>query len=126
MLQALSEKWLLVELNHTVSKAATDAFWQIATSLIPSLYNTKDNLGITRKTPQFVHIRRKLQAKFLPKIHHSTSYQDDNTNEIVGDMEFNPNNSQKKVFETASVKVILITADANNNRSKVLSRKTSR
>ena len=50
MLQDIAEKWMLVELNHTVSKAASNAFWDIATSLVPTLFQTKQALGVTRKT----------------------------------------------------------------------------
>ena len=114
LLQALSEKWLLVELDHTVSKAASNEFWRLATSLIPQLFETKTRLGISRKTPQFVHVRRKLHQKFLPKIHHSTAYQHEDTGEIISvpdteDIHRN-DSSFSKVFETASVSVITKTA----------------
>ena len=110
LLQALSEKWLLVELCHTVSKAATNAFWELAISLIPSLLATKKGLNITRKIPQFVHVRRKLHKQFLPQVHHSTAYQQEGSEEIIRDHEIDAqNNSLSKIFETASVSVITIT-----------------
>ena len=107
LLQALSEKWLVVELNHTVSKTASNAFWRIATSLVPILFETKKRLGISRKTPQFVHLRRKLHKQFLPTIHHTTAYQDKDSLDIVEvpGHDSNLNNSHIKIFETASVSV---------------------
>ena len=109
LLQAISQKWLLVELSHTVSKAATNAFWEIAVNLLPSLYKKKERHGISRKIPQFVHIRRKLQKDLLPPIHRTTAYQDAETNDIieVSDPKFRPNDVQKKIYETTSVKVSL-------------------
>ena len=122
LLQAISEKWLLVELHHCVSKAAANAFWDIATSLFPNLYKMKENLGVRRKIPQFVHVRRKLQKKFLPRIHSTTGYQDASNEilEIPDDVPFHPKDSHKKVFETASVKVILIYQGTHFNLTCVL------
>ena len=83
LLQTLSEKWLLVELDHTVSKAASNAFWGLATSILPSLFDLKKSHKISRKIPQFVHIRRKLHKQFVPPIHHKTAFQQDGTPEII-------------------------------------------
>ena len=62
-----------------------------------------------RKTPQFVHLRRKLHSKFLPKIHLSTAYQEAGSDIVVvpdeDRGEFNLKDSHKKVYETASVQV---------------------
>ena len=113
LLEAIAEKWLLVELCHTVSKAASNEFWKIAISLLPALFSNKTSLQITRKTPQFVHLRRKLYKKLLPKIHHSTAYQAEGSDDVIDvpdgkHHEFDLTESHKKVYETASVKVILI------------------
>ena len=111
LLQTLTEKWLLVELNHTVTKAATNAFWRLATSLLPSLFDAKKRLDVTRKIPQFVHIRRQLHKRFLPDIDHSTAYRQEGSEEIVelrdheklDEIQTNP---FLKIYETASVSVI--------------------
>ena len=113
LLQGIAEKWILVEMNHTVSKAASNEFWKIATSLIPHLFTTKSQLKITRKTPQFIHLRRKLYKQFLPKIHRTTAYQEDGSDDIVEvpedrQADFILTDSHHKIYETASVKVILI------------------
>ena len=109
LLNSLSEKWLLVELNHSASKAASNAFWGLAIDIIPTLFETRRNLQITRKIPQFVTVRRTLHKKLLPKIHHTVGYEDEISKEIVeiedGDTSV-IRNSQIKIFESASVKVI--------------------
>ena len=74
-------------------------------------------MKVTRKTPQFVHLRRKLQIQLLPKIQRINAYQDDETHEIVhvpADIKFQPKTTQKKIYETASVKVKYIYATHNN------------
>ena len=108
LLQAISEKWLIVELNHSTSKAASNAFWDLATSLLPSLANTKTRLGVSKKIPQFVHLRRKLHKQYVPQIHRTITYQEDGKDDLIEiphHIQFQPLESQKKVYETASVKL---------------------
>ena len=109
ILQALSEKWLMVELSHTVSKAGTNAFWELAMSVIPSLFEAKKRIGIRRKVPQFIHVRRKLHKKFLPPIQHATTYRQDgslNIIEVQDQKDPRPDDSYTKILESASVSVI--------------------
>ena len=112
MLQALSEKWLLVELEHTVSKAASNSFWGLATTILPSLFEAKNRLRITRKVPQFVHIRRKLHKQYVPAIHHKTAFQQEGSQDVihvdVPGLDPRLNDSHKKIFETATVSVITL------------------
>ena len=111
LLQSIQEKWLLVELSHTVSKAATNAFWDLATTLFVPLLDLKNRLEIRRKIPKFVHVRRTLHKRYLPEIKHTTAYRDEFSKEIV-EFTHPPTiipTSQIKIYETASVKVIMST-----------------
>ena len=56
-----------------VSKEASNEFWNIATHLFWKLFKAKDIQDITRKIPQFVHIRRQ-QYKSLPVVEMEIGY----------------------------------------------------
>ena len=110
LFRIICERWQLIEINHNVSKTATNEFWEVAVKLLPTLIQTKQNLGITRKIPQFVHIRRMLNRKILPPIQHVTAYRNERTNEIHEVKDEENHNDYKssrytKIYETASVQV---------------------
>ena len=41
LVETLSKEWLLIEMSHQVSKTASNAFWKLATELIPKLHAAK-------------------------------------------------------------------------------------
>ena len=110
----ITEKWQLIEVNHNVSKAATNEFWEVAVRLIPTLIEMKKNT-VTRKIPQFVHIRRMMAKKLLPKINHSVAYRHEGS-QVVHEVQDDDDEEEKiyktasytKLYETASVKVNII------------------
>ena len=124
LLKAITEKWVLVELNHLVSKAASNAFWELSTSLIPALFETKRRLNVKRKTPQFVHLRRKLHKRILPTINHSTAFQAQGSTAIIDDVKDlerrNYEESHSKIYETASVEVRYLLTFITKHRLEVL------
>ena len=83
LLHKLSIKWLSVHLTHNVSLEATYEFWKIALLCMPLLVQYKEEEEITRKTPQFVHLRRKLYDELCPKVYMDFEYTNKSTNETI-------------------------------------------
>ena len=114
LLETLSMKWLSIHLLHNVSLTATYAFWKLALSTMPLLMQLKRVEDVTRKTPQFVQLRKKLYANYCPNIHLDFHYQKSNEEPIViksasknpvKEIERNP--EYKKQCESAHIKVTL-------------------
>ena len=68
MLDALVKKWMTIHLTHNVSLTATYEFWRVALNFFPKLKERKERDEITRKTPQFSHLRRQLYKDMCPKV----------------------------------------------------------
>ena len=51
MLNELAQDWMNIELNHHVSKMATNAFWSLALAKMSKLIAAKTNQNVRRKTP---------------------------------------------------------------------------
>ena len=111
LLDRLSRDWLNIELNHTVSKTASDLFWRLATSRMSELFSAKKAQNIRRKTPQMQQIRKKLE-KQAPEIDMEIGY----INHDTGEMEVKnnlrstpvklfPPSEYTKAYEIASVNV---------------------
>ena len=66
LLEELSGDWLKTELDHHVSKTATDIFWRLACTKIVKLFEIKSRQNIKRKLPQFQQIRRNLCNNIPP------------------------------------------------------------
>ena len=111
MLQKLAEKWLEVELSHNVSKAASNTFWEHAMSLIPPLLDVKHTRGITRKIPQFIHLRRKLKLQLLPSIDTVSAFRNEGGDVVVAEDQKKANefttSNHIKLYESTGVKVRL-------------------
>ena len=111
LLDEISKKWLIVELDHCVSKAASDAYWKLALKHFHGLLEAKKEEKITRKTPQFTHVRRTLRKKFVPPITMELGYRNTNTNEESHIVSTNiprnqfPKPDYTQLYEIASVKV---------------------
>lgn len=113
ILEHLSREWMQSELDHKISKVASNHMWMLAKTWFHRLYRAKELQNITKKTPSFLHIRRKMQEKNVPKIHMQFAYEDKETGDlsIVEDVEVTPKsqfppNQYRKVWETAHVEVI--------------------
>ena len=81
ILEALSKEWLLTEISHSVSKKASDLFWNIAKRQFHKLvqHQPKD-----RKIPSFTHIRRRITAKYCPEVMIDVAYKNSEySNEAV-------------------------------------------
>ena len=53
LLEGLSSNWLLLELNHQVSKTAVNEFWRLAISQIPALLEAKQAENCKKKSHSF-------------------------------------------------------------------------
>ena len=113
ILKYMSKEWLKIEVDHRVSKVASEAFWALSKTWFPKLFDTKKAQGISRKTPSFIHIRRQMHKDCVPPIHMDIAYQDKDTGEvtIVEDTPITPKKQYpsprfQKMWEIAYVKVI--------------------
>ena len=82
ILEKLSESWLLVEVDHTVSKVAANAYWKHMMTLLPRLLRKKKMEQNTSKIPQFNHIRKKMHDQKVPKVNLELGYKCKETGEI--------------------------------------------
>lgn len=104
----LKSNWLSAELQHCVSKTASDTFWRLGLQHFSTLQGAP---GRTRKTPQFKTIRRNMYSDFLPDIELEIAYRDKGSGEItvVKDAitplkRFSPS-KYDKLYEIGTVKV---------------------
>lgn len=111
ILDELSRKWMFTELDHTVSKCASNKFWKVAFNFIPKLIEAKVQQRISRKVPQFNHIRRTLENKNTPEVQLEIAYKKRDSEEIevvnttVTPRSQFPPHLYEKMYEVASVKV---------------------
>ena len=112
ILKDLSEDWISAEIDHRVSKVASNVFWSLAKDYFYRLYSVKFQQGITRKVPNFEHIRRQLYKKKVPKVKMAVCYQSKATGEltVLEDIESTPvskfpPSTHKRLYEVAAVDV---------------------
>lgn len=105
----LKSQWLLTEIDHSVSKCASEAFWNLGLQYFHRLSEAHGNQR--KKTPQFNSIRRKINMELVPKVDLQIGFKNRDTGEIqvVHDTvtpvkNFSPA-KYEKVYEIASIKV---------------------
>ena len=111
ILHDLAKKWLVIELKHRVSKTTSNAFWELAKTMFPSLSRAKIEERVYKRVPKFQSQRRRLFKDNLPKIKLEIGYMNKETREIVvveSDKtpvsRFSPH-EYEKLYEVASVEV---------------------
>lgn len=77
----LSKEWLKVELNHNVSKVAANAYWKVGRDWFHRMFHAKELQNVTKKTPSFVHTRRKMHDELVPPINLEIAFQSKQTEE---------------------------------------------
>ena len=100
-------------MTHSVSLAATDAYWRLALEWMDKLFEAKRREGIRKKIPQFLNQRNNMFQKTCPRISMNFAYRHIDTNEvhIVKDVDKAPIKTYAsdpnyiKLYESASVKV---------------------
>ena len=112
VLKELADEWIEAEIDHRVSKSASNCFWKIATTKFKKLFETKSIQGVRKKVPQFAHLRKKLYDNKVPPIHMEIAYKDNETEEIVVLEDLKkapvgkfPPDKFTKLYEQATVKV---------------------
>ena len=111
ILTFLSKEWLEAEMNHRVSKTASNKMWNIARTWFHRMYRAKEAQNIRRKTPSFAHIRKKMHEDYVPNINMTIAYKHKETGEItmvedsVTPVSRFPPNLYSKIYEIAEVKV---------------------
>ena len=111
LLQDLKEKWLLTQLTHNVSAAATNSFWDLGLSYFPALIAEKLDNNVKKDVPGFIHLRRGLYEDMCPEVHMKYAYLKKSTQEIqviyvdkCPSRDF-PRRHYTKLFEEAHIKV---------------------
>ena len=113
-LDTLSKQWMTVELNHTVSKAASDAYWKIALSSFHKLWEKRKGENIIQKNPQFTHLRRVLRTQYIPDIEMKVGFRNKETNEEIHinsnviPVSKYPRSEYTQLYEIATIKVITL------------------
>lgn len=114
VLHSLSEKWLFTQLNHKVSAKATNEFWSLCTHYVPKLHTLWEREGRTKPFPGFINERRKLYSK-CPKVEMEFAFRNkhDGSIKIVHTetaplKEYVNNGDYTKLYEIASIKVIIL------------------
>ena len=116
ILKYLSKEWLTIELDHRVSKVASEAMWDLAKTWFHKLFTVKAAQGVGRKTPSFIHTRRMLYKDYVPTVRMELGYLDKQSGDltIVEDTPITPksrfpSHRYQKLWEIAHVKVTSFT-----------------
>ena len=113
LLHKLGHLWLAALVNHDISIIAASYLWKIAFELIPKIILKKNEEHVRKKTPQFLHLRRKLTEKIVPPIWIRVAYLNLETNEchapppskVVNIKAFSDCQKFKKLYEITSVSI---------------------
>ena len=104
----LKSEWILTEIDHCVSKSASEAFWKLGLKYFTKLANAA---GRKKKTPIFKSIRRKMYADLLPPVQLEIGYKNKDTGEIeivkdtITPMKKYCSTKYEKLYEIGTVKV---------------------
>ena len=82
-LEDLAKEWLLIEVNHSVSKRGSDLFWNLAKKMFHSVVEQQSKTTKKVKIPAFTHLRRQLLARYCPKVRLDLAYKNTKTDEII-------------------------------------------
>lgn len=98
-----------------MSKTASNQYFELGKKYFSKLFKAKNDEGITRRTPKFVHLRRQLEKTKVPKISMEIKYRNKETGEVttLEDVESTPTSGfppdkYEKLYEKASVEVIYL------------------
>ena len=112
ILHSLSKKWSVAEMDHTISQSASNELWKIAFKFIPKLLDAKREQNVTRKVPQFNHLRRQLNNKYTPEVKSEMAFLKRDNEEVTvvngasAPRSRFPGNEYEKLYEVSTVKVI--------------------
>ena len=81
ILQNLVKDWILVEIEHRVSKKASNEFWRLSNTMFHQMYIAKGNRG--RSIPQISHLREKLYKDYVPPVHMDVGYESKDNGDVT-------------------------------------------
>ena len=111
LLKKVSEKWLMAQLTHNVSAAATNSFWHIALNDFTSLSDAREHSMTKKNIPGYIHLRRQLYKEKCPEVHMRFVYlnkESKNIEVVHCDKDPGhkyPKSKYTKLFEEAHIKV---------------------
>ena len=113
LLDDLARKWVNLEIDHHVSKKASDAFWSLAKRAFPKLHQARIDQMVYKDIPDFPYQREKLYNEHVPTVSLETGFLKKETDEvIVVESEKAPSKytspQYTKLYEVATVKVYSI------------------
>ena len=107
VLSELKSKWLLAEIDHSVSKCASEAFWKIGLQFFHRLHLASGR----KKTCLFNSIRRQMYKDKVPDINIEIGYKDKTSgevvvvNETVTPIKRFPQSKYEKLYEIGTIQV---------------------
>lgn len=119
LLKKITKDWVNLEIDHRVSKKASNAFWLLAKSTFPKLHRARIQAMHYKPIPQLPTLRDKLYDTYVPPVKLNIGYQNVESNEITEIESSKTPLSQfdrvqyKKIYEVATVQVNLKRNDKN-------------
>ena len=106
----IKSQWLLTEIEHSVSKSASEMFWRIAMENFPKVKSAQEKEK-KKKIPQFQSVRNHMYDNLLPPIDLEIAYKNRETGiiQIVKDtntpLKKFPPSKFDKLYEIGTIKV---------------------
>ena len=123
ILEKLKSEWIEAEIDHCVSKTASDVFWRIGLNYFPKL---EAAFGRRRKkVSQFKSLRRTMYDELVPPIELEIAYRDKSTGEISVVKDTNTplkrfsSSKYEKLYEIGTIKVRLFSNKITKKNSKL-------
>ena len=107
----LTKDWMCAEIDHRVSKTASNEFWRISNKYFFKLYKAKEREIRRKKIPQYKQVRQTMYSKHVPPVSLEVAFRDNTTGEVILEKGTStpiskyPPNKFSKLFEMASVEV---------------------
>ena len=110
---SFTENWLQTQLTHHVSLAGANAFWKLCFKYVSDLYALREAENISKRIPQFVHVRRQVYKQICPNIKMTFVFKD-KTNGMVHYVEddqtpltnYQRDPKFQKLYEEAHIQVL--------------------
>ena len=114
ILSELKALWLHTEIDHTVSKTASELFWKIGLEFFSKMTLAQATDNKKKKTPQFQSIRKHMYEDLLPPIDLEIAYKNRENGIIQIVKETNtplkrfPPSKFEKLYEIGTIKVCFL------------------
>ena len=99
-----------MEIDHRVSKEASNEFWRLSNSMFHRMYLARGDRG--RKIPQISHLREKLYKDYVPPVNMDVGFKSKESGEVTVLKDVTsipvsrfPTSQYQRLYEIASVEV---------------------